>query len=171
MKEFMNHELVALNNLCPWSIHFHAESIRSDIEIPPLAKNYKRLDFGTVKEEIAKLNTAFCGIDGFGDHAPLEIPDDEMREALFMRETTPKQITAEILQKTLKQKSQKALTEWLNEYFVTVSEKKVLMVYLASLPDEQRDNLPVWYHRMIENHYYEGGPKAAAEEQKTMLNW
>lgn len=171
MKEFQNHELVAINSLVPWSIHFHAESIRTDIEIPALAKNYKRLDFGTIKEEIAKLNTAFCGIDGFGDHAPIEIPDDEMREALFMRETAPKQITAEILQKTLKQKSQKALTEWLNEYFVTVSEKKVLMVYLASLPDEQRDNLPVWYHRMIENHYYEGGTKAAAEEQKTMLNW
>lgn len=171
MKEYQNHELVAINNLCPWSIHFHAESIRTDIEIPALAKNYKRLDFETVREEIAKGNTAFCGLDGFGDHSPLEIPDAEMREALFMRQTEPLQITAEVLKKTLKQKSQKALTEWLNEHFVTVSEKKALMVYMASLPDDDRDNLPVWYHRLIENHYYDGGAKAAAEENETRLNW
>lgn len=171
MRNYENHELVSFNNLCPWSIYFHSETMRADVEIPQLAKNFKRLTFGDVRAEIAKGNIAFCGVDGFGNHAPLEIPDSEMREALFMRETAPKQITAEVLKKTLKQKSQKALTEWLNEYFVTVSEKKALMVYLASLPDDDRDNLPVWYHRLIENHYYAGGTKSAADEEKTMLNW
>lgn len=171
MRNYENHELVSFNNLCPWSIYFHSETMRADVEIPPLAKNFKRMTFGDVRAEIAKGNTAFCGTNGFGDHAPLEIPDTEMREALFMRQTEPLQVTADILKKTLKQKSQQALLGWLEKYYKTVSEKKLLMVYLANLPDEARDDLPMWFHRLVEDHYYAGGTKAAAEEKETLLNW
>ena len=170
MKEFQNYDLVSINNLCPWSIHFHSESMRSDLEIPPLAKNYKRLDFGSVKEEIVKGNIAFCGVDGFGNHAPIEIPDAEMREALFMRQTEPLQVTTEILKKTTKQKTQKALMEWLDRYFLTKSEKKILLIYINDLPENERENLPMWFHRIVEQHFY-STTKTTQGEAETSFNW
>ena len=46
----------------------------------------------------------------------IEIPDAEMREALFMRETAPKQITAEVLKKTLKHNTLKESEEIIKNY-------------------------------------------------------
>lgn len=169
MRDYENHELVSFNNLCPWSIYFYAENIRTDFEVPPLAKNFKRLTFGDVRAEIAKGNTAFCGIDGFGDHAPLEIPDEEMREALFMKKTEPLQVTAEILRKTTKQKTQTALTEWLEKYFQTSSEKRLLMIYLDDLPERERENLPMWFYRIVDQHFYSGTKEQDKEEAR--FNW
>lgn len=169
MKDYQNHEIVEINSLVPWSIYFHSETMRTDVEIPQMAKNYRRLDFGTVKDEISKGNSAFCGVDGFGNHAPLEIPDAEMREALFMQPTEPKQVTLEILKKTTKQKTQDNLKKWLNEYFATISERKVLMVYLADLPEEERDSLPVWFFKTVDEHYVSDvKPK---EENENRMFW
>ena len=170
MKEFQNHELVAINSLVPWSIYFYADSIRTDIEIPPLAKSYKRLDFGTIKEEIARGNSAFCGTDGFGNHAPLEIPDAEVREALFMRQTEPLQVTTEILKKTTKQRTQTALKEWLDKYFQTISEKRILIIFLDDLPEGERDNLPMWFYKIVEQHSYSTA-KTTQDEEETKFNW
>ena len=169
MKEYGNHELVAINSLVPWSIYFHAESIRKDVEIPPLAKNYRQFNFGLVQDEISKGNSAFCGTDGFGNHAPLEIPDAEMREALFMKKTEPLQVTAEILKRTTKQKTQTALTEWLEKYFQTSSEKRLLMIYLDDLPEGERENLPMWFYRIVEQHFYSGTKEQDKEEVR--FNW
>lgn len=169
MRDYENHELVSFNNLCPWSIYFYAENIRTDFEVPPLAKNFKRLTFGDVRAEIAKGNSAFCGTDGFGNHAPLEIPDAEMREALFMKKTEPLQVTAEILKRTTKQKTQTALTEWLEKYFQTSSEKRLLMIYLDDLPEGERENLSMWFYRIVEQHFYSGTKEQDKEEVR--FNW
>ena len=169
MKDYQNYELVEINNLMPWSIHFHSETMRTDVEIPPLAKNYRRMDFGSVKEEITRGNNAFCGVDGFGNHAGLEIPDAEMREALFMKRTEPLQVTAEILKRTTKQKTQTALTEWLEKYFQTSSEKRLLMIYLDDLPEGERENLPMWFYRIVEQHFYSGTKEQDKEEVR--FNW
>lgn len=154
MREFNNYESVEFNNLAPWSVFFHADGIQRDIEVPASAKGF-RLDFGTIKSEVLKRNVAFCGTDGYGDHAVFQIPDREAREALFLKDTDPLQITSDILEKTIKQKSKKALQEWLEKYFATSWEKRVLMTYYHSeINEEMKDSLPVWCYRLIEEWYY-----------------
>lgn len=154
MKEFNNFDPIEFDNLAMWSVHFHSDNIRRDLEIPAEAKGY-RLDFGTIREEIMKQNVAFCGTNGYGDHAVFQITDREAREALFLKDTDPVVANNDILEKTFKQKTKKALQEWLERYFPTGWEKRVLMVYYHNnIDDEVKDSLPVWCYRLIEEWFY-----------------
>ena len=74
---------VLVNNLCAWPLSFWRKAGQGDVEIPANAKNWPLLSFEEVQAQIQTGNRMFTGTDGMGNHARIQIVNDEQRKQLF----------------------------------------------------------------------------------------
>ena len=86
---------VLVNNLCAWPLSFWRKAGQGDVEIPANAKNWPLLSFEEVQAQIQTGNRMFTGTDGMGNHARIQIVNDEQRKQLFGLESVETDAPAE----------------------------------------------------------------------------
>lgn len=74
---------VLVNNLCSWPLNFRRLAGQGDIAIPANARNFPLLSEEEILSQIQTGNVMFTGTDGMGNHARIQIIDEEMRKKLF----------------------------------------------------------------------------------------
>ena len=77
-----------------------------------------------IEDQVNNGNELFCGIDGLGGHASLQIVDSLVREYVFGEPTNPVQLTSEAVNELLAIESKPLFNQRLSELVVTNSEKK-----------------------------------------------
>lgn len=122
---------VLVNNLCGWPLYFKRSTGMGDIEIPANAKGFPMLSFEEVLTQIQLGNKMFTGSDGMGNHARIQIVNDEQRKALFGVEgldvDAPAVVDLESVKALLAIRSKAKFNEQLNRMVATNAEKKMLL--------------------------------------------
>lgn len=121
-------ERVAIDNLYGWKIGFRASESERDITIAPYVKNFKQLTVAEVDAQVKLGNLVFCGIDGYGSHAPIRIVDPVIREYVFGEDINPIQLTEEKVKALLKIDDKKTFDKTLSELVVTKSERRMIVI-------------------------------------------
>ena len=122
---------VLVNNLCSWPLSFWRKAGQGDIEIPAKAKNYPLLSFEEVLAQIQTGNKMFTGTDGMGNHARIQIVNDEQRKQLFGLESVetedPTLLNLEAVKALLAIRTKAKFNEQLQAMVKTDAEKKMLV--------------------------------------------
>ena len=122
---------VLVNNLCSWPLSFWRKAGQGDIEIPANAKNYPLLSFEDVLAQIQTGNKMFTGTDGMGNHARIQIVNDEQRKQLFGLESVetedPTLLNLEAVKALLAIRTKAKFNEQLQAMVKTDAEKKMLV--------------------------------------------
>ena len=122
---------VLVNNLCSWPLSFWRKAGQGDIEIPANAKNYPLLSFEEVLAQIQTGNKMFTGTDGMGNHARIQIVNDEQRKQLFGLESVetedPTLLNLEAVKALLAIRTKAKFNEQLQAMVKTDAEKKRLV--------------------------------------------
>ena len=122
---------VLVNNLCSWPLSFWRKAGQGDIEIPANAKNYPLLSFEEVMAQIQTGNKMFTGTDGMGNHARIQIVNDEQRKQLFGLESVetedPTLLNLEAVKALLAIRTKAKFNEQLQAMVKTDAEKKMLV--------------------------------------------
>ena len=122
---------VLVNNLCSWPLSFWCKAGQGDIEIPANAKNYPLLSFEEVLAQIQTGNKMFTGTDGMGNHARIQIVNDEQRKQLFGLESVetedPTLLNLEAVKALLAIRTKAKFNEQLQAMVKTDAEKKMLV--------------------------------------------
>ena len=122
---------VLVNNLCSWPLSFWRKAGQGDIEIPANAKNYPLLSFEEVLAQIQTGNKMFTGTDGMGNHARIQIVNDEQRQQLFGLESVetedPTLLNLEAVKALLAIRTKAKFNEQLQAMVKTDAEKKMLV--------------------------------------------
>ena len=122
---------VLVNNLCSWPLSFWRKAGQGDIEIPANAKNYPLLSFEEVLAQIQTGNKMFTGKDGMGNHARIQIVNDEQRKHLFGLESVetedPTLLNLEAVKALLAIRTKAKFNEQLQAMVKTDAEKKMLV--------------------------------------------
>lgn len=122
---------VLVNNLCAWPLSFWRKAGQGDIEIPANARNYPLLSFDEVLAQIQTGNRMFTGTDGMGNHARIQIVDDEQRKRLFGMESVetdaPTLLDLDAVKALLNIRTKKKFNEQLQAMVTTAAEKKMLV--------------------------------------------
>lgn len=122
---------VLVNNLCAWPLSFWRKAGQGDIEIPANARNYPLLSFEEVLAQIQTGNRMFTGTDGMGNHARIQIVDDEQRKQLFGLGDTeteaPVLLNLDTVKELLAIKSKGKFNDQLRAMVTTDAEKKMLV--------------------------------------------
>ena len=122
---------VLVNNLCSWPLSFWRKAGQGDIEIPANAKNYPLLSFEEVLAQIQTGNKMFTGTDGMGNHARIQIVNDEQRKQLFGLESVetedPTLLNLEAVKALLAIRTKAKFNEQLQAMVKTDAEKKMLV--------------------------------------------
>lgn len=122
---------VLVNNLCSWPLSFWRKAGQGDIEIPANAKNYPLLSFEEVLAQIQTGNKMFTGTDGMGNHARIQIVNDEQRKHLFGLESVetedPTLLNLEAVKALLAIRTKAKFNEQLQAMVKTDAEKKMLV--------------------------------------------
>ena len=119
---------VPIDNLCDWDIHFRSLEANRDLYIAGGVKNYRQLTVAEIDSQVKTGNEAFCGIDGYGLHAPIRIIDPVIREYVFGADTNPKQLTEDNVRELLKISDKKKFKDSLEDLVVTNSEKRMIVL-------------------------------------------
>lgn len=102
-----------------------------DIEIPANAKGFPMLSFDEVLTQIQLGNKMFTGSDGMGNHARIQIVNEDQRKALFGVEgldvDAPVVVDLESVKALLAIRSKAKFNEQLNRMVATNAEKKMLL--------------------------------------------
>ena len=122
---------VLVNNLCSWPLSFWRKAGQGDIEIPANAKNYPLLSFEEVLAQIQTGNKMFTGTDGMGNHARIQIVNDEQRKQHFGLESVETEDTTllnlEAVKALLAIRTKAKFNEQLQAMVKTDAEKKMLV--------------------------------------------
>lgn len=122
---------VLVNNLCAWPLSFWRKAGQGDIEIPANARNYPLLSFDEVLAQIQTGNRMFTGTDGMGNHARIQIVDDEQRKQLFGMESVetdaPTLLDLDAVKALLAIRTKAKFNEQLQAMVTTTAEKKMLV--------------------------------------------
>lgn len=122
---------VLVNNLCAWPLSFWRKAGQGDVEIPANAKNWPLLSFEEVQAQIQTGNRMFTGTDGMGNHARIQIVDDEQRKQLFGLESVeteePTLLNLDAVKALLAIRTKAKFHEQLQAMVTTDAEKKMLV--------------------------------------------
>lgn len=122
---------VLVNNLCAWPLSFWRKAGQGDVEIPANAKNWPLLSFEEVQAQIQTGNRMFTGTDGMGNHARIQIVDDEQRKQLFGLENVetaePALLNMDAVKALLAIHTKAKFHEQLQAMVATDAEKKMLV--------------------------------------------
>lgn len=122
---------VLVNNLCSWPLSFWRKAGQGDVEIPANAKNWPLLSFEEVQAQIQTGNRMFTGTDGMGNHARIQIVDDEQRKQLFGLESVeteePALLNLDAVKALLAIRTKAKFHEQLQAMVTTDAEKKMLV--------------------------------------------
>ena len=122
---------VLVNNLCSWPLSFWRKAGQGEIEMPANAKNYPLLSFEEVLAQIQTGNKMFTGTDGMGNHARIQIVNDEQRKQLFGLESVetedPTLLNLEAVKALLAIRTKAKFNEQLQAMVKTDAEKKMLV--------------------------------------------
>lgn len=122
---------VLVNNLCGWPLYFKRIAGVGDITIPPNAKKFPLLSFEEVQAQIQVGNVLFTGTNGMGDHARIQIVDDEQRKQLFGIENVeveaPSVLDLDAVKALLAMRSKAKFDERLKSIAQTDAEKRMLV--------------------------------------------
>lgn len=117
--------------MCSWPLSFWRKAGQGDIEIPANAKNYPLLSFEEVLAQIQTGNKMFTGTDGMGNHARIQIVNDEQRKQLFGLESVetedPTLLNLEAVKALLAIRTKAKFNEQLQAMVKTDAEKKMLV--------------------------------------------
>ena len=122
---------VLVNNLCAWPLSFWRQAGHGDVEIPANAKNWPLLSFEEVQAQIQLGNRMFIGTDGMGNHARIQIVDDEQRKELFglsgVETEAPTLLNLDSVKALLAIRTKAKFHEQLQAMVTTDAEKKMLV--------------------------------------------
>lgn len=122
---------VLVNNLCAWPLSFWRKAGQGDVEIPANAKNWPLLSFEEVQAQIQTGNRMFTGTDGMGNHARIQIVNDEQRKQLFGLESVetdaPALLNLDAVKALLNIRTKAKFNEQLKAMATTDAEKKMLV--------------------------------------------
>ena len=126
---------VEVRNLRAWELRFiprdgNAEQVTKGILIYPNQKTMYKLS--EVEDQVNNGNELFCGIDGLGGHASLQIVDPLVREYVFGEPTDPIQLTVDAVNELLALESKVAFDKRLSELVVTNSEKRMIAIMCSN---------------------------------------
>lgn len=126
---------VEVRNLRAWELSFiprdgNAEQVTKGILIYPNQKTMYKLS--EVEDQVNNGNELFCGIDGLGGHASLQIVDPLVREYVFGEPTDPIQLTVDAVNELLALESKVAFDKRLSELVVTNSEKRMIAIMCSN---------------------------------------
>lgn len=101
------------------------------MEIPANAKNWPLLSFEEVQAQIQLGNRMFTGTDGMGNHARIQIVDDEQRKELFglsgVETEAPTLLNLDSVKALLAIRTKAKFHEQLQAMVTTDAEKKMLV--------------------------------------------
>lgn len=122
---------VLINNLCGWPLYFKRITGMGDIEIPANAKRFPLISHDEAMAQIQTGNIMFVGTDQMGNHARIQIIDDEQRKELFgiegMETTAPALLDLDAVKALLSIKSKTKFNDQLQAMVKTDAEKKMLV--------------------------------------------
>ncbi len=147
---------VEVRNLRAWELSFiprdgNAEQVTKGILIYPNQKTMYKLS--EVEDQVNNGNELFCGIDGLGGHASLQIVDPLVREYVFGEPTNPTQLTVDAVNELLVLESKAAFDKRLSELVVTNSEKRMIAIMCTNdglFPEINTDYVPSYKLAAIE---------------------
>lgn len=147
---------VEVRNLRAWELSFiprdgNAEQVTKGILIYPNQKTMYKLS--EVEDQVNNGNELFCGIDGLGGHASLQIVDPLVREYVFGEPTNPTQLTVDAVNELLALESKAAFDKRLSELVVTNSEKRMIAIMCTNdglFPEINTDYVPSYKLAAIE---------------------
>lgn len=147
---------VEVRNLRAWELSFiprdgNAEQVTKGILIYPNQKTMYKLS--EVEDQVNNGNELFCGIDGLGGHASLQIVDPLVREYVFGEPTNPTQLTVDAVNELLALESKAAFDKRLSELVVTNSEKRMIAIMCTNdglFPEVNTDYVPSYKLAAIE---------------------
>lgn len=147
---------VEVRNLRAWELSFiprdgNAEQVTKGILIYPNQKTMYKLS--EVEDQVNNGNELFCGIDGLGGHASLQIVDPLVREYVFSEPTNPTQLTVDAVNELLALESKVAFDKRLSELVVTNSEKRMIAIMCTNdglFPEVNTDYVPSYKLAAIE---------------------
>ena len=145
-----------VRNLRAWELSFiprdgNVEQVTKGIIINPSQKTMFKLS--EIEDQVNNGNELFCGIDGLGGHASLQIVDSLVREYVFGEPTNPVQLTSEAVNELLAIESKPLFNQRLSELVVTNSEKRMIAIMCtnhALYPDVNIDDAPSYKLAAIE---------------------
>lgn len=137
---------VKIENLMGWDIGFHQYPRAMEPHILPsiVIKGEEinnEMTLRDLMEQISRNNFAFCGIDGYGAHAPLRIVEDNIRYMVFNRFIDPKQLTRERISDFLFKKKD-ALDKFKNAMLDTIVTNSEARMMLYKWEEYGCDKLP-----------------------------
>ena len=122
---------VLVNNLCSWPLSFRRLAGQGEIEIPGNARNFPLLSFEEVMAQIQTGNVMFTGTDSMGNHARIQIIDEEKRRELFglgeVETAPPVLLNEESVKELLAIRQKTKFNDRLAEMVKTDAEKKMLV--------------------------------------------
>lgn len=147
---------VEIRNLRAWELSFvprdgNIEQVTKGIIIKPASKNMFKLS--EIEDQVNNGNELFCGLDGLGAHASLQIVDPIVREYVFGELTNPVQLTEEAVIELLAIESKSAFNKRLSDLVVTNSEKRMIAVMCSNkklFPNINTDDVPSYKLTSIE---------------------
>lgn len=147
---------VEVRNLRAWELSFiprdgNVEQVTKGIIINPSQKTMFKLS--EIEDQVNNGNELFCGVDGLGGHASLQIVDPLVREYVFGEPTNPIQLTSEAVNELLAIESKSLFNQRLSELVVTNSEKRMIAIMCtnhALYPDVNIDDVPSYKLAAIE---------------------
>lgn len=138
---------VLVNNLCAWPLYFNRVTGQGSITIPASVKGFPLLTYEEVLAQIQLENKMFIGTDGMGNHARIQIVDDNLRKQLFGVEEIdtprPVQLDLESVKELLAVRSKAKFNEKLKNMVQTDAEKKMLVKIAFEAGAEDAENWKV----------------------------
>ena len=145
---FSEREKVRFKNLRPWDIGFDAVCNHDSILIEGNT-TMTRLSIQEIYEQVQRGNPAFCGVDGYGKHAPFRILDEEKYRYIFDTDSgLPEQMNEELIEELLKIRDRKKFEKRLDEVVLTRGDERHLAYVVGNRND--LDDFPGWMIKMIE---------------------
>lgn len=150
---------VALTNLRNWPLHFHGQESMRDITIPPSVKNWRRLTVAEVDAQAKSGNRFFCGTDGFGANAAVQIMDENVRKYVFGIEEAdaeqPVMLTLENVKDLIATSPKAAFMEKLNRLVVTDGDKRMIVPLAKKAGIENAESYKVTAIEKISERHFE----------------
>lgn len=149
---------VEVRNLRSWELSFvprdgNVEQVTKGLLISPSQKSMFKLS--EVEDQVNNGNELFCGIDGLGGHASLQIVDSLVREYVFGEPTNPVQLTVDAVNELLALESKEAFDKRLSELVVTNSEKRMIAIMCSNddlFPQVNTEYVPSYKLAAIEKN-------------------
>ena len=147
---------VEVRNLRAWEVSFiprdgNAEQVTKGIIIAPNSKTMFKLS--EVEDQVNNGNELFCGLDGLGSHASLQIVDPIVREYVFGEPTNPVQLTVDAVSELLSLENRSEFENRLSELVATNSDQRMIAVMCSNkdmYPSINTDDAPSYMFSAIE---------------------